>query len=179
MLSWFGGWQFVTDYYPVICQAVSGLLGSNYEARCALYERARAAFQERLHKHNPPLSQIALANEQAAFEAAIRKVEIEWLFNEMRRESEEYASLSNRRRFILAVDEFARFARGNLNETIRIMRDRRNIGRVLLAKVFPTKENIAASGAQGPVFLQSAQLAAKNIGRGIWLSTFGKRFQSE
>jgi hypothetical protein len=177
----------MTDYYSVISRAVSGLRGSTYEARCALYERARAALQETLRKHNPPLSEIALANEQSAFEAAIRKVETEWLFNDMRRESEEYAALSTQRRFILTVEEFARFVRARLNDAISIIRDRgisrkeraNTAGRMLLAKVIPTKGNIAASPAQGPVFVQRIQLTAKNIGRSIWQNTFGRRFQSE
>jgi hypothetical protein len=177
----------MADYYSVVSRAVSGLPGNTYEARRALYERARAALRDRLRRHNPPLSEMALANEQSAFEAAIRKVETEWLFSDMRRESEEYAALSAQRRFILTAEEFARFVRARLNDAISIIRDRgisrkertNTTGRMLLAKVIPTKENIAASPAQGPVLVQSIKLTAKNIGRSIWLSTFGKRFQSE
>jgi hypothetical protein len=177
----------MADYYSVVSRAVSGLPGNTYEARRVLYDRARAALQDTLRKHDPPLSEIALANEQSAFEAAIRKVETEWLFNDMRRESEEYAALSSQRRFILTAEEFARFARAKLNDTISIIRDRGRLrkeranptGTMLLAKVIPTEGNIAASRAQGPVFVQSIQLTAKNIGRSIWLNIFGKRFQSE
>jgi hypothetical protein len=177
----------MAEYYSVISQAVSALPGNTYEARRVLYDRARAALRDTLRRHDRPLSEIALANEQSAFEAAIRKVETEWLFNDMRRESEEYAALSTQRRFILAAEESAHFARAKLNETIKIIRDRgrsrskraNTAGSMLLAKVIPTTGNIAASRAQGPVFIQSIQLTAKNIGRSIWLSTFGKRFQSE
>jgi hypothetical protein len=173
----------MADYYSVVSRAVSGLPGNTYEARCALYDRARAAFRDTLRRHDPPLSEIALANEQSAFEAAIRKVETEWLFNDMRRESEEYAALSTQRRFILTAEEFARFVRARLNDTISIIRSRKErantAGRMLLAKVIPTKGNIAAGRAQGPVFVQRIQLTATNIGRRIWLSAFGKRFQSE
>jgi hypothetical protein len=171
------------DYYSVVYRAVSGLPGNTYETRRVLYDRARAALQDTLRRHDPPLSEIALANERSAFEAAIRKVETESLFNDMRRESEEYAALSTQRRFILTAEEFARFARAKLKDTISIIRDRgsRNerantITRMLLAKVMPTKGNIAT---QGPVSVQRIQLTAKNIGRSIWLSTFGKRFQSQ
>ena len=177
----------MADYYSVISWAVSGLPGNTYEARRVLYDRARAALQETLRKHDPPLSEIALGNEQSAFEAAIRKVETEWLFNDMRREKEEYAALSAQRRLALTGEELALFVRGKLNDTISIIRDRgrsrkeqaNTTGRMLLAKVIPTKGNIAVSLVQGPVFVQRIQLTAKNIGRRIWLSTFGKRFQSE
>jgi len=177
----------MADYYSVISRAVSGLPGNTYEARRALYDRARAALQETLRKHDPPLSEIALANEQSAFEAAIRKVETEWLFTDMRREREEYAALSSQRRLILTAEEFARFVRAKLNNTINTIRDRgrsngypaKPAGKMLLGKVIPPKGNIAVSLAQGPVFVQRIQLTAKNIGRRIWLNTFGKRFQSE
>jgi len=110
-------------------------------------------------------------------------VETDWLFNDMRRESEEYAALSTQRRLLITAEEFARFVRAKLNDTIRTIRDRgmsRNerantIGRMLPAKVILIKGN---SAAQGPVSVQSIQLTAKNIGRSIWLSTFGKKFQS-
>jgi hypothetical protein len=162
------------------------LRGSTYEARCALYERARAALQETLRKHNPQLSEIALANEQSAFEAAIRKVETEWLFNDMRREREEYATLSTQRRLILTAEEFARFVRAKLNATMNSIRDRgrsneypaKPAGKMLPGKVIPTKGNIAAALAQGRALVQST-LKGKNFGRSIWLSTFGKRFQSK
>jgi hypothetical protein len=183
MLSCLGADQFMADYYSVVSRAVSGLPGNTYETRRVLYDRARAALRDTLRKHDPPLSEIALANERSAFEAAIRKVETESLFNDMRLESEEYAALSTQRRFILTAEEFARFARAKLKDTISIIRDRgrsRNerantISRMLLAKVIPIKGNIAT---QGPVSVQRIQLTAKNIGRSIWLSTFGKRFQS-
>jgi len=187
VLSWLGADRFMTDYYSVISRAVSGLPGSTHEARRVLYDRARAALRDTLSRHDPPLSEMALTNEQSAFEAAIRKVEIEWLFNDMRRESEEYAALSTQRRFILAAEEFARFARAKLNDTISIIRDRgrsneylaKQADKMLLGKVVPTKGDITAAAlVQGQVLVQST-LKGKNLGKSIWLSTFGKRFQSE
>ena len=173
----------MADYYSVISRAVSSLPGKTYEARRVLYDRARAALQDTLRRHDPPLSEIAFANEQSAFEAAIRKVETEWLFNDMRRESEEYAALPTQRRFILTAEEFARFVRVKLNDTISILRSRKErantAGRMLMAKVIPTKGKTAAGQAQGPVFVEKIQLTATNIGRRIWLSAFGKRFESE
>jgi hypothetical protein len=170
----------MADYYSVVSRAVSGSPGNTYEARRVLYDRARAAVQETLRKHDPPLSEIPLANEQSAFEAAIRKVETESLFNDMRREREEYAALSTQRRLALTVEELALFVRGKLNNTISIIRDRERsneypakpAGKMLLGKVVPNKENIAAALAQ-------TTLKGKNFGRRIWLNTFGKRFQSE
>jgi hypothetical protein len=178
----------MADYYSVVSQAVSGLPGNTYEARRVLYDRARATLRDTLRRREPPLSEIALTNEQSAFEAAIRKVETEWLFNDMRREREEYAALSSQRRFILTAEEFARFARAKLKDTISIIRDRVSSYKAKVTRssvrsdgVIYRRSRINSAGrfGQGLVFVQSAQLKAKNIGRTIWLNTFGKRFQSE
>jgi hypothetical protein len=177
----------MADYYSVVSRAVSGLPDNTYEARRVLYERARAALQDTLRKHNPPLSEIALANEQSAFETAIRKAETEWLFNDMRRESEEYAALSTQRRLLITAEEFARFARAKLNATISIVYDRASSNKAKVARssvqsdeVISRRSWINSAGrfGQGLVFVQSTQLKAKDIGRTIWLNTFGKRFQS-
>jgi hypothetical protein len=178
----------MADYYSVVSRAVSGLPGNTPEARRALYDRARAALRETLRKHDPPLSEIALANERSAFEAAIRKVETEWLFNDMRREREEYATLSTQRKLILTAEEFARFVRSKLNNTISIIRDRARSYETTVVRspvradeIISRKYRINTGGglAQVLAFVQSTQLKAKSIGRSIWLNTFGKRFQSE
>ena len=178
----------MADYYSVISRAISGLPGNTCEARRVLYERARAALQDTLRKHNPPLSEIALANEQSAFETAIRKAETEWLFNDMRRESEEYAALSTQRRLLITAEEFARFVRAKLNTTISIISDHASSYKAKVARssvrsdeVISRRSWINSAGrfGQGLVFVQSTQLKAKDIGRTIWLNTFGKRFQSE
>src|SRR6516164_10745075 len=124
----------MADYYSVISRAISGLPGNTCEARRVLYDRARAVLQDTLRKHNPPLSEMALANEQSAFETAIRKAETEWLFNDMRRESEEYAALSTQRRLLITAEEFARFARAKLNATISIVYDRASSNKAKVAR---------------------------------------------
>jgi hypothetical protein len=62
-------------YYSVMARAVSRLPSQTDEARHAIYERARAALREALLNYGPPLSETELANEQAALERAIRKLE--------------------------------------------------------------------------------------------------------
>ena len=187
VLSWLGADRFMTDYYSVMSRAVSGLPGNTYEARRVLYDRARAAFRDTLRRHDPPLSEMALTNEQSAFEGAIRKVETDWLFNEMRREREEYAALSTQRRLLITAEEFARFVRAKLNTTISIIYDRASSYKAKVARSSVRSDEVisrrswinSAGFGQGLVFVQSTQLKAKDIGRTIWLNTFGKRFQSE
>lgn len=62
-------------YYSVMARAVSRLSSQTDEARNAIYERARTALREALLNHDPPLSESELANEQAALDQAIRKLE--------------------------------------------------------------------------------------------------------
>jgi len=65
----------MADYYSLIARAVSRLPNKTDETRRAIYERARTALQERLRTLDPPISEAELANEEAALEAAIRRVE--------------------------------------------------------------------------------------------------------
>ena len=64
------------NYYSVIARAVSRLPSQTDEARHAIYERARTALREALLNHDPPLSEIELANEQSALDQAIRTLEM-------------------------------------------------------------------------------------------------------
>ncbi len=99
----------MTDYYSVIARAVSGLLSNTDEARRAIYDRARTALQDRLRTLDPPISEAELANEQAALEAAIRNVEAELLFSDIRQVAREKAALSApSSNFITRGREFAR-----------------------------------------------------------------------
>jgi hypothetical protein len=75
------GRQSMADYYPVIAHAVSRLPSNADEARHAIYQRARTALQETLCTFDPAVS----ANEEAALENAITKVETDLLLNIMRR----------------------------------------------------------------------------------------------
>src|SRR5215831_1951110 len=67
----------MTDYYPLIGKAVSGLEKNTGEARRLLYERARTALVGQLRNMNPPLTESEITRERLALEEAIRKVEAE------------------------------------------------------------------------------------------------------
>jgi hypothetical protein len=73
------------DYYSVIAHVVARLPSKTHEARHEVYERARTALRERLSNYDPALSATALANEQAALETAISRLEAGSLFGDMRR----------------------------------------------------------------------------------------------
>jgi len=75
----------MADYYSVIFDAVSRSPSKTDEARRVIYERARIAAQEILRNYSPPLSEIALANEQAALDAAISRLETDFSFRNFRR----------------------------------------------------------------------------------------------
>jgi hypothetical protein len=72
------------DYYSIIARAVSRLPSKTDEARREIYERARTALRETLRNYDPPLSETELANEEAALDAAIGTVEVDFLFSEIR-----------------------------------------------------------------------------------------------
>jgi len=63
----------MADYYSPIARAVSRLPSKTDEARRAIYERARTALQE--SSRTLEISEVELANAQAALDAAIRRVE--------------------------------------------------------------------------------------------------------
>jgi hypothetical protein len=67
----------MTDYYPVIVRAVSGLPDNTAEARNDLYENARKIVSAQLRELIPSQSSGLIARERAALEAAIRGVEAE------------------------------------------------------------------------------------------------------
>src|SRR5436309_4157749 len=65
----------MTDYYPLIARAVTGLAKSTGENRRALYERARTALLAQLRSLDPPLPETEITRERLLLEEAIRKVE--------------------------------------------------------------------------------------------------------
>jgi hypothetical protein len=65
----------MTDYYPLIARAVTGLAKSTGESRRALYERARSALLAQLRNLEPPLAENEITRERLLLEEAIRKVE--------------------------------------------------------------------------------------------------------
>jgi hypothetical protein len=75
----------MADYYSVIARAASRLPSKTDEARHAIYERARTALRETLNNCDPAISHTALANEQAALETAISRLEADLSFGDMRR----------------------------------------------------------------------------------------------
>jgi hypothetical protein len=64
-----------TDYYSVLARAVVSLETEDGGAREELYERARRIIISELRKQNPKISALTITREQAALEAAIRKLE--------------------------------------------------------------------------------------------------------
>jgi len=69
----------MADYYSVIARAVSALPSKTDEDRRAVYERARKALEERLRALDPPLPETELAQQKCDLEAAIIRVELQFL----------------------------------------------------------------------------------------------------
>ena len=67
----------MTDYYPLIARAVSGLDNNTGDMRRALYERARLALVNQLRSFDPPLNESDIIRELSVLEAAIQKIEAE------------------------------------------------------------------------------------------------------
>jgi hypothetical protein len=67
----------MADYYTVLARAVLSLETGDNAAREELYERARSIIVAQLRKQNPKISALAITREQAALEAAIRRIESE------------------------------------------------------------------------------------------------------
>jgi hypothetical protein len=67
----------MADYYSVLARAVVNLETGDGAAREELYERARSIIVAELRKQNPKISALTITHEQAALEAAIRRLEAE------------------------------------------------------------------------------------------------------
>ena len=68
----------MADYYSVLARAVLNLdTTDDPAARKELYERARRFVVAELRKQNPEISRQAIRREQAALEAAVRRIEAE------------------------------------------------------------------------------------------------------
>jgi hypothetical protein len=138
-----------TDYYSVIVLAVARLPSKTDEARHALYERARATLQEKLHSYSPPISAAGLTTPQVKLEAAIRRVEMELVFSDMPRGAKEEAALSPpssslppNLSLISKVEEFVRLIGDKLISYITMMRDRLRLSEV--TKIVLNKVDITA-----------------------------------
>jgi hypothetical protein len=69
----------MADYYSVLSRAVVSLDTRDSPAREELYERARSILVSELRRQNPKISALTITREQAALEAAIRKIETDLL----------------------------------------------------------------------------------------------------
>jgi hypothetical protein len=67
----------MADFYPVLTNAVARLQNSNAQVREELYQHARAIVETELRQQVPRKSARDIVREQAALEAAIRRVEAE------------------------------------------------------------------------------------------------------
>jgi hypothetical protein len=68
----------MADYYSVIANAISRSPSKSDATKRAIYDRARTALGEALRNYEQPL----LANEQVALEAAICRLEADFVFRE-------------------------------------------------------------------------------------------------
>jgi hypothetical protein len=66
------------SYYQLLAPAVARLDRNTGGARCALYDRARAALVDQLHCLNPPLNDCDIIRERLALEDAICMVEVKY-----------------------------------------------------------------------------------------------------
>jgi len=67
----------MTDYYPLISNAIAGLKKNTGEQRRLLYEHARKTLLSQLGQMNPPRTVSETISERLALEEAIRKAEAE------------------------------------------------------------------------------------------------------
>jgi hypothetical protein len=67
----------MANYYPLIAGVIAALEDNSAERRRRVYESTRAGFLNQMLKHDPPLSESSMKQEQIALEEAIRKVEAE------------------------------------------------------------------------------------------------------
>src|SRR5215470_7538423 len=65
----------MADYYPLIARAVGSLNPNTPEQRRALYDRARKTLVDQLRINDPTLTQTDVKSESAALDAAIQRVE--------------------------------------------------------------------------------------------------------
>ena len=68
----------MADYYSVMANAISRSPSKSDATKRAIYERARTALGEALRNYELPL----LANERVALEAAICRLEADFVFRE-------------------------------------------------------------------------------------------------
>ena len=67
----------MADYYSLISRAISALPASSFDAREAVYARARAALVSQLKNIQPPVDEADIRAESRALEEAITRIELE------------------------------------------------------------------------------------------------------
>jgi hypothetical protein len=67
----------MANYCPLLANIIAALENDSAELRRRIYESARNGFLEQMRRHDPPLMDSHIKQEQIAFEEAIRKVEAE------------------------------------------------------------------------------------------------------
>jgi lipoprotein-anchoring transpeptidase ErfK/SrfK len=67
----------MVDYYPILAKAMSAPEAADPQWRRSIYDRARRMLVQELQARRPPTPRAAIAAEQAALDAAIRRVEAE------------------------------------------------------------------------------------------------------
>jgi hypothetical protein len=67
----------MTDYYPLLAQAVATFDTADVTARRELYERAGDILVKALRRQNPEISAASISREEAALQSAILKLEAE------------------------------------------------------------------------------------------------------
>jgi hypothetical protein len=76
----------MAGYYELLSNVIEALEGTSAEVRRRLYESARTGFLEQMRKHEPPLLDSYINQQQIAMEEAIRRVEQEQMNRRARRE---------------------------------------------------------------------------------------------
>ena len=90
----------MVDYYSVLARAVVNL---DPAAREELYERAHSIIVAELRAQNPKISALAIRREQAALEAAVRRLEAELLQTGRKIETSELEQLSQMPKALAAM----------------------------------------------------------------------------
>ncbi len=67
----------MVDYYPILAKAMGAPEAADPQWRRGIYDRARQMLVRELQARRPPTPRAAIAAEQAALDAAIRRIELE------------------------------------------------------------------------------------------------------
>ncbi len=129
----------MADYYTVLARAVVNLETADGTAREDLYERARSIIVSELRKQNPKISALTITREQAALEAAIRRLEAE-----LRRDNDRKSSL-HRRPDLVEADQLG------------------EMPKALAAMLFGTAYLAAIIGFSGVIYLRGLALVYADI----------------